>query len=145
MSTEDNKALVRRVMEEAMNNGNLASADQLVATDYVYRAPGSPELRGPEGLKQNVMLYRNAFPNVHLAIDEMTAEDDRVVVCWTASGTHQGALMGIPPTGSSVSGIKGITVARCAAGKMVESTDVFDMLGILQQIGAVPSTLDRSP
>lgn len=139
MSTEDNKALVQRVMQEAMNKGNLSIVDQLVATEYVYRAPGSSELHGPEGMKQNVMLYRTAFPDVHLSIDRLIAEDDTVVVCWTGSGTHNGALMGIPPTRKYVSNIKGITVARCTAGKMVESTDVFDMLGILQQIGAVPA------
>jgi len=122
-----------------MNRGNLAIADQLVAVQYVYRAPGATELHGHEGMKENVMLYRTAFPDVHLTIEEMIAEGDNVVVCWSGCGTHQGPLMGIPPTRRRVSGIKGITIVRCAGGKWVESTDVFDALGILQQIGAVPS------
>ena len=74
MSAEQNKILVRRVYDEIINKGNLNVADEAFSSDYVYRSPGSPELRGPEGFKQLVTMYRNAFPDLHLDLDNLIAE-----------------------------------------------------------------------
>jgi steroid delta-isomerase-like uncharacterized protein len=138
MSAEDNKTLVRRVYEEIINKGNLNLADEAFASDYVYRSPGSPELRGPEGFKQLVTMYRNAFPDLHLDLDNLIAEGDTVVSRWTGRGTHKGELMGIPPTGKHVT-VTGVVISRFAGGKSVEDWELIDSLGMLQQLGAIPA------
>jgi steroid delta-isomerase-like uncharacterized protein len=138
MSAEDNKSLVRRVYEEIINKGNLNLADEAFASDYVYRSPGSPELRGPEGFKQLVTMYRNAFPDLHLDLDNLIAEGDTVVSRWTGRGTHNGELMGIPPTGKQVT-VTGVVISRFAGGKAVEDWELIDSLGMLQQLGAIPA------
>jgi steroid delta-isomerase-like uncharacterized protein len=138
MSAEDNKTLVRRVYEEIINKGNLNLADEAFASDYVYRSPGSPELRGPEGFKQLITMYRNAFPDLHLDLDNLIAEGDTVVSRWTARGTHKGELMGIPPTGKQVT-VTGVVISRFAGGKAVEDWELVDSLGMMQQLGAIPA------
>jgi steroid delta-isomerase-like uncharacterized protein len=138
MSTEQNKAMDRRVYEEVWNGGNLAVIDELVAANYVdhdQEPPGA--LEGVEGLKQSVTMYRTAFPDVHFTVEDQIAEGDRVVTRWTARGTHQGAFMGIPPTGKQAM-VTGISITRVASGKVVEGWTNFDALGLLQQLGAVP-------
>jgi steroid delta-isomerase-like uncharacterized protein len=139
MSTEQNKAMDRRVYEEVWNGGNLAVIDELVAANYVdhdQEPPGA--LEGVEGLKQSVTMYRSAFPDVHFTIEDQIAEGDLLVTRWTARGTHQGPLMGIPPTGKQVM-VTGISITRVASGKVVEGWTNFDALGLLQQLGAGPS------
>ena len=138
MSTEDNKALVRRVYEEVINKGNLNVADEALTSDYVYRSPGSPEFRGPDGFKQLITMYRTAFPDLHLDVDELIAEGDTVVSRWTGRGTHQGELMGIPPTGKHVT-VTGVVISRFSGGKAAEDWELIDTLGMLQQLGAIPA------
>jgi len=139
MSTESNKAVARRFLEEVFGQGKLAVADEIVALDYVNRGPGAlPGLPpGPEGSKQLVMVYRNAFPDVQFTIDEQIAEGDKVMTRWTARGTHKGELAGIPPTGKSAT-VTGMGVDRIVNGKIVESWGVFDQFGMLQQLGVIP-------
>ena len=87
MSTEENKALARRVIEEMFNEGNLDVADELIASDYVDHDPAMPEeVRGPEGLKEYVSMYRSAFLDLHMQIEDQIAEGDKVVTCWTGTG-----------------------------------------------------------
>lgn len=138
MSTEENKAIIRRVYEEVINQGDFAVADELFPSNYVYRAPGSPEFRGPEGFKQLIGTYRNAFPDLHLTVEEVVAEGNTVVSRYTARGTHQGELMDIPPTGKQVA-TPGIVITRFADGKMMEDFEILDRLSMLQQLGVVPS------
>jgi steroid delta-isomerase-like uncharacterized protein len=138
MSAVENKAMVRRVYDEIINQGNLNVADQIFASDYVYRSPGSPELRGPEGFKELIAGYRGAFPDLHMTIDELIAEGDAVASRWTASGTHRGELMGIPPSGKQVT-ISGLIITRFAGGKATDDFEIFDTMGLLQQIGAMPA------
>ena len=137
MSTEDNKTNVRRFIEEGWNQGNTAVFDELFAADYLGHDPNGP-LHGPEGFKQYFATYRSAFPDTHLTIEDQIAEGDKVVTRWTATGTHQGPLMGIVPSGKHVT-ITGITITRIASGKAVEDWVNFDTLGMLQQIGAIPA------
>jgi steroid delta-isomerase-like uncharacterized protein len=139
MSTEQNKASARRGFEEIWNQGNLAVVDELTSPDYAghFFLPGMAS--GVEGFKQFVMLYRSAFPDVHFTVDDIVAEGDRVATRWTATGTHTGQLMNIPPTGKKVT-VTGMTLTRYnAEGKGVEGWANFDQLGMLQQLGVVPA------
>ena len=139
MSTDTNKAVSRRFLMEIFGQGKLAVADEIIALDHVNSGPGAlPGLPpGPEGSKQLVMVYRNAFPDVQFTIDEQIAEGDKVVTRWTARGTHKGELAGIPPTGKSAT-VTGMGVDRIVNGKIVESWGVFDQFGMLQQLGVIP-------
>lgn len=137
--SEENKDLARRFMEEAYNKGNVDFIDEVVASDYVAHDPNSPEGTGggADGAKQFVETYRSAFPDLRMTIEDLIAEGDKVVVRWTARGTHQGELMGIPPSGNRVE-VTGISVDRIEGGKFVEGWSSYDALGMMQQIGAVP-------
>ena len=135
--SEENKALVERFVGEAFNRGNLGIADEVYATRFFSH--GTPEGEGgPEYVKQFVNMYRVAFPNGRAVIEDMIAEGDEVAYRWTYRGTHQGELMGIPPTGKEVT-ITGITINRFADGKIVEEWNNFDQLGMMQQLGVIPA------
>ena len=102
-SAEENKALARRWFEDLFNAGNLEVADEIIAPDHVNHDPTLPDIPpGPEGQKQVVNLYRSAFTNAHISIEEQLAEGDSVVTRGTGSGTHQGEFMGVAPTGNQV-------------------------------------------
>jgi predicted ester cyclase len=137
MSTEENKALMRRLTEEIWNKKNLALVDELIDAKFIEHGIGGPDLKGPEEFKQFVNMVATTFPDFHMTIDDTVAEGDRVVSRMTMRGTHQGAFMGIAPTGKKVTVI-GVKITRFAGGKMVESWMVNDTLGMMQQIGAVP-------
>jgi steroid delta-isomerase-like uncharacterized protein len=137
--TEANKAISRRVVEEIFNEGRLEAADELVTPDFVGHDPALPEpFRGPEGLKGQVDGYRAAFPNLRIAIEDEIAEGDRVVTRWSARGTHEAELFGIPATGRQTT-VTGITIDRIADGRIVETWTNWDTLGLLQQLGAIPA------
>jgi steroid delta-isomerase-like uncharacterized protein len=140
MSTETNKSIVRRIFEEAFDQGNLAVLDEIIAPDQVNGGPGAlPGMpSGPEGSKMLISAYRNAFPDLHFRIDEQIAEGDTVVTRWTAHGTHNGEFAGIPPTGKSAT-VVGMGVDRIENGKIVESWGLFDQFGMLQQLGVIPA------
>ena len=140
MSTEENKALLRRSVEEVFSaQGDLDVADEIYAPNYVGHNPLDPEdVRGPEGAKEQARMYRSAFPDVRLNIEEQVAEGDRVVTRWIGSGTHQGEMMGIAPTGNQIR-VDGITISRIQDGKVVEDWELFNALGLMQQLGGVPT------
>ncbi|MBM3134581.1 MAG: ester cyclase [Chloroflexi bacterium] len=137
MSTEENKAIVRRWVEECYNKGNLAVADELIATNYVNHSAPLGQAPGREGEKQYATMIRSAYPDFHMAIEDQIAEGDKVVTRYTARGTHKGEFMGIPPTGKEIT-VTGIHIHRIAGGKVVEGWSEFDQLGALQQLGVVP-------
>jgi steroid delta-isomerase-like uncharacterized protein len=141
MSTEANKAIIRRFFEEAFEKGNLAVLDEIVAPNQVNGGPGAlPGMpSGPEGSKMLVSAYRNAFPDLHFTIDEQIAEGNTVVTRWSAHGTHQGELAGIPATGKAAT-VVGLGVDRIENGKIVESWGLFDQFGMLQQLGVIPAS-----
>jgi predicted SnoaL-like aldol condensation-catalyzing enzyme len=89
VSAEKNKALVRRTIEEVINQGKLDLADELFADDHVYRSPGTPDMRGPDGFKQLITGYRTAFPDLHMTLTEVIAEGNTVACSWTATGKHR--------------------------------------------------------
>ena len=139
MSTEENKAISRRVAEEIFNGGNLDLVDELYASDYVLHDPSLPEdLIGPEGIKQYVAMNLGAFPDARVTVEDEIAEGDKVVSRWTATGTHTGDFMGIPPTGNRVE-ISGVTINRFSGGKIAEDWYQCDDLGMMRQLGLIPS------
>ena len=138
MSSEQNKAIVRRLFEEPWK-GNLDVVDELTASDYVGHDPANPEpLRGPEGVKEFISTYRAAFPDARITVEQQLAEGDLVATRWSGRGTHEGELMGIQPTGKQVT-VSGLTISRLVGGKVVEEFQNWDTLGMLQQLDAIPA------
>ena len=137
MYTADNKALVRRFLEDAYSAGKLELLDELLAPSYVDRdaPPGTPP--GRDGIRALMTTFRSAFPDFHFTIEDQIAEGDKVATRYTVRGTHQGALFGIPPTGKQVT-VRGISVYRIADGQLHEAWVNYDALGMMQQLGVVP-------
>ena len=141
----DNKALARRLYEELWNQQRLETADELLSPDYVSHDPQSPTaLKGLEGYKQAVRYYLNAFPDIQFTIEDQICERDTVVTRWTSTATHKGDLAGIPATGRRISNT-GIICHRVKDGKFVESWSNWDVLGMMQQLGAAPSQASDKP
>ena len=137
--SEHNKAIVRRLFAELWNTGNLSMADQIFALTYEHHDPSTPDFgRGPDSEKKRASLYRNAFPDMHLTIEDVIAEGETVMTRWSCQGTHKGDLNGIAPTGKRIT-ITGVTIARVSAGKIVEGFVNWDALGLMQQLGVVPA------
>ena len=137
MSAKENKALALRALDEVWSKGDLDVVDELVDDSYVYHEPYAGEIRGREGLKQVVTMYRTAYPDLQFKSKDLIAEGDKVANRWKAAGTHQGELMGIPATGKRTS-VTGVNIIRYEGGKAVEEWSSWDALGLMQQLGVVP-------
>jgi steroid delta-isomerase-like uncharacterized protein len=125
------------VLEESWKDPSVI--DELVSTEYVGYDPALPEpIRGPQGVKDNVNQYKDAFEGAHITVKEQIAEGDTVATQWEGRGRHTGEIMGIPPTGKDTV-VSGLNLTRIKDGKIVEDTSIWDTLGMLQQIGAVPT------
>src|ERR671925_462973 len=118
MSTEENKALDRRYVEEVLNKGNIDAIDAIMAPEYVGHVAGSPP-SNLEGDKQFISMLHAAFPDIRFTLEDQIAEGDMVVHRLTARGTHLGEFNGIPPTGKQAAG-SAININRFAGGKVVE-------------------------
>ena len=135
MTAEERKAFVRRQIDELWNKGNLAAAEECFTQDFVSHDPSSPEeVRGPEGFKRNVAEVRAAFPDFHMEIVDQVAEAEKVVTRYVTTCTHQGELAGIPPTGRRVE-VAGMGIDYFRGGKICESWEYYDVMGLMQQIG----------
>lgn len=134
--SEQNKAIVRRSFEEVYNRGNLEAVDELVSEDLVIHT-GTRDIKGATHLKQYVRELREAFPDLHLTIDDQVAEGNKVVTRWTATGTHLGAYQGILPTGRH-GRMSGIDIDHVVDGRAVECWTISDDLSLLQQLGVIP-------
>jgi len=137
--TEANKAIFLRAVDELWNQGNLAVADELYATDFVNHDPSYPNVTELESYKGWVVETHTAIPDFHIEIHDMVAEGDKVAARWTMTGTHQGEALGIPPTGKQITQT-GMNIHRFAGGKIVEAWWSHDLLALLQQLGAMPPT-----
>ena len=137
MSTEDNKALVRRTYD-VINKRNLKAIDELVDPNYVGHIPAFPPVQGIEGLQQVFSTYLTAFPDMTGTIEDLIAEGDKVAARLTFRGTHTGPMMGIPPTGKQVT-LSAMNIFRVANGKFVEQWVNSDDLGLMQQLGVIPT------
>jgi steroid delta-isomerase-like uncharacterized protein len=136
MSAEENKAIARRSWE-AVSQGDVDAQMEVYATDCVIHEPDE-DVQGAEGLRQFVGGILAAFPDMSVTVEDEIAEGDKVVTRWTARGTHRGEFLGIAPTGNRVE-VTGITIHRIEGGKIAEEWEMPDNLGLMQQIGAIPS------
>ncbi len=136
MSAEENKAVVRREMEEIFNQGgNLDAVEEIYAPEYVGHEPTFGDIRGVEAVKQFAATYRQAFPDLQTTIEDQVAEGDKVVTRFTSRGTHQGETEDFgPPTGTRIE-VTGITIEQFSEGKIVEDWTNWDALGLMQQLG----------
>ena len=131
-NSEENKAAVRDCFENA-SQGNFDALDDIVAPDYVLHPE---EARGADGLKEMVQRYRDALSDLRVSIDQQFSDGDYVATRITIRGTHDGDLMGTPPTGKQVE-FTGITISRCEGGRIVEEWELTDTVNLLSQIGAL--------
>ena len=131
-----NIALTSRIWDEIWNKGDLDACASVFSPDYVGHLPGMPApVHGPEEFKQLVVVYRTAFPDVHLTVEDVFGTGDRVVARWVSRGTHLGSMMGMAPTGRSME-ILGISIFRIAGGQVAEEWEGFDTMSLMQQLGA---------
>lgn len=134
MSIKENKDIARRFVQ-VWGNGNPDLIDELADASLAVHYPIFPQIiHGKEMFKKVIMGFRSAFPDSALSIEDEIAEDDKVVVRWSFSGTHQGSLLGIPPSGKKVKWT-GITIYRIKEGKVTEEVGEEDFLGFFRQIG----------
>ena len=133
-----NLETARLMSEEVWGKCNIDLVDELYAENYVdlNPVPGIPANR--EGLKMQLSMFREAFPDMRASIDELIESGDKVITRYSVQGTHEGALMGIPPTGKTVA-VSGITIVRFESGKAVEEYSLTDMMTMFQQLGLAPT------
>ena len=132
-----NKEIVRRALEDSWQDPSVF--DDLISSDYVGHDPALPEpIRGPQGAKDNFKQYSDAFEGAQITVVDQIAEGDAVATRWQGRGRHTGELMGVPPTGKEVI-VEGLNLTRLRDGKIVEEWSNWDTLGMLQQVGAIPS------
>jgi steroid delta-isomerase-like uncharacterized protein len=135
MTEAEIRDIVDRFTDKAWNGGNLDLIDDLFAEGYVgHDAPNPEPVQGPEGMKNFLRMYHAAFSDAHITLDDVLVTGDKVVTRWTGRGTHDGDLMGIPPTGKSVV-FTGIRIFRLADGKIVEGWVNWDTFGLMRQLG----------
>jgi len=141
MSAKEIKALERHVLEE-YNKGKAAAMavmDELYATDFVmHGSTESEDIHGLKDVKQSMSEYFNAFPDIHYTLDDIVVEGDKAAARCTVTGTHKGEFMGIPPTNKKVK-VQAIAIDRVVGGKIVEEWGMSDTLGLMQQLGVVPT------
>jgi steroid delta-isomerase-like uncharacterized protein len=133
--SEQNEAVVRRLMDDVWGKGNLKLLDEIYTNDHINHDPVNP-VRGLDATRDLVKKYRNAFPDCRLDIDDLFSVGDKVVARWHYSGTHKNELEGIPPTGRHVTG-PGITIFLFQGNRIRESYENWDALGLMQQLGVV--------
>ena len=139
MTYDENKSLSRRFFEDVMNGRRLEVADELFAADYTHHDPSlPPELQqGLAAYKQILGGFLTAFSDLRCTVEDLLAEGNKVVARVTVRGTHDGELMGMPPSGRRVD-FSLIGIHRIADGRIAEGWVVFDALGMLRQVGAIP-------
>ena len=134
--SEQNKALVRRYLDQVYNNARPEVIDELIGVDFVDHGAPPGQAPGAAGTRQMYDMYRSAFPDLRVEIHALVADDDLVVVRVTFAGTSQGPLMGSPPTGKPVQ-IASMVIIRIRDGRFVERWEQMDLLGLMLQLGVV--------
>ena len=136
--SEQYKTAAQNLIEKGFNQKDLSAFEAYFSTNLKDHAlpPGIPE--GFEGRKMFYSAFLAAFPDLHVHIEDVLAEGDKLVTRWSARGTHSGELMGIPPTGKQVS-VGGTAIDRFENGQSVEHWEIFDQVGLMQQLGVIPS------
>ena len=136
--SDSNKDVIKAFLEDVINQGRLERANDLVKEDFVELDPLPGQVQGREGLKAVIHALRSAFPDMHWVVNEMVAEGQKVVTRFVWTGTHRGVFLGIPPTGRNVE-VKGVVIDRLEDGKMADSRILMDTMGLMQQLGVIPS------
>jgi steroid delta-isomerase-like uncharacterized protein len=138
MTAETNKLIMRR-FTEFINTASEKLAEELISSDAIFHVPGRPEpMRGPAGYLTIIGMMRGGFPDIQWTLEDMIAEGDKVAARFTMRGTHKGVFFGIPSTGKKIA-VQAMNFYRLSGGKFIEEHGQPDMLGLLQQIGAVPT------
>jgi steroid delta-isomerase-like uncharacterized protein len=136
--SRENMKTSRRILEESFNSGNLEVIDEVSSDDFVGHDPLAGD-QDTEAAKQQVATYREAFPDIEIAIEEIFAAGDKVVIRWSGSGTFKNPLMGQQPTGERGDPVRGITIDRFDDdGKIAESWTQWDTMTFMRNLGAVP-------
>jgi steroid delta-isomerase-like uncharacterized protein len=134
----DHKILVRRFFDEVLSQANQATIAEIVAADFVAHHPQFPQgIRGQDGLLQIVGMFHGAFPDLSYRVEALVEEGTLVAALWSATGTHRGPLLNVPPTGRAAS-IVGMDLFRIDGGRCAETWVNSDFLGLLQQLGVIP-------
>jgi steroid delta-isomerase-like uncharacterized protein len=137
--TPDTNKLVMRRFTEFINTASEKLASELIAPDAIFHVPGRSEpMRGPAGYLAIIGMMRGGFPDIQWTLEEMIAEGDKVAARFTMRGTHSGTFLGVPPTGKAIA-VQAMNIYRLREGHFIEEHGQPDMLGLLQQIGAVPT------
>jgi steroid delta-isomerase-like uncharacterized protein len=138
MSTVQNKALVRRIFEDGVNQHNPSVFDELLAPDFVLYDSPFGTLRGPEEFYKLFEAFREAFPDIHVTFEAEFTDGDYVFHRGYVTATHQGEFQGVPATGKQIK-IRSLDIWHVVNGKAVENWVQMDMLGLMQQLGVVPA------
>jgi steroid delta-isomerase-like uncharacterized protein len=141
MSEAENRALFERYFDQVANKDNLDLADEIFATDYQHHDPANPDPRpmiGSQAVKDHLTSLKGAFPDLIFDIDDIVAEGDGIVVRWTARGTNTGDYFGMPATGKPIE-ITGMNTWVTRDGKAIEGWVNRDDMGLLQQLGVIPT------
>jgi steroid delta-isomerase-like uncharacterized protein len=138
MTAEASKQVMIR-FTEFINTASETLAAELISPDAIFHVPGRPEpMRGPAGYLAIIQMMRGGFPDIQWTLEEMVAEGDKVAARFTMRGTHLGTFFGTPSTGKKIA-VQALNIYRLARGQIIEETGQLDLLGLLQQIGAVPA------
>jgi len=138
LSREENLATHERFAAEVVNGGHIDVIDEVTSSDFVDHDPAPDQGPGPEGFKAFWTAFRDAFPDLQVTIEHLTADDDSVAIAYRAQGTHQGPFEGVEPTGRRID-IRGVQVTRFANGRMAERWGSSDQLTLLSQIKVPPA------
>ena len=141
--SEQNKAAYRKSLSEVVRKGNYAVMSEVVTDDYLTHLPGE-DFRGPKAAQEMIVMWRAAFPDLEITVDDQIAEGDKVATRWTAGGTHQGEFQGLKPTGKRIT-VSAIVYGRCEDGKVAEEWVMFDQMGLMQQLGRYRRKGSQSP
>jgi len=137
MTTEQNKLKMQR-FNEFINTASEQLATELISTNAIFHVPGRPEpMKGPSGYLAVIGMMRGGFPDIQWTLEELIAEGDKIAARFTMRGTHRGPFFGVPPTGKKIE-VQAMNFYRFSEGQIVEERGQPDLLGLLQQIGAVP-------
>lgn len=135
MMSNTHQTIIRCYIEEVINKGNFSAIEEFVHPDYIFGSP-TEEFHGIEGLKGFIEAFRKAFPDLKVQIDDLATEENKIVTCFTLTGTHKGELMGIPATGKPVN-VHGMILSRFKADKIIEEWEILDQLAMFQQLGFI--------
>ncbi|HPA76619.1 MAG TPA: ester cyclase [Deltaproteobacteria bacterium] len=134
MGVEQNKTIATRIIQDFINKNNPAAADELLAHDFVNHSPQFGVTQDREGIMQMIALLHKAFPDIHLTIEDMVAENDKVVLRMRSTGTNTGEFLGIKPTNKSMDSCQ-ISIIRIEDGKVKERWNITDQLEVMRQLG----------